>query len=76
LAKAGGNAIGCTQLTEILNTPGVEPAGTLPPGLDLATTYTAAVCARAERPDQAQRLAALLAGESSRGLRQKLGFEA
>ena len=35
--------IGCTQVTEILNTPGVALVGPLPKQFELATVYTAGV---------------------------------
>jgi molybdate transport system substrate-binding protein len=76
LAKAGGaRPIGVTQITEILNTPGVTLVGPLPQEFELATTYTAAVCARAAAPDAARRLVALISGEARRALREKAGFE-
>ena len=34
--------IGCTQSTEIISTKGVMLSGSLPPGCELATMYTAA----------------------------------
>ncbi|HZY15736.1 MAG TPA: substrate-binding domain-containing protein, partial [Ramlibacter sp.] len=43
-----GNAVGCTQATEILMTPGVQLCGPLPPPYELATTYTAAVASGAD----------------------------
>jgi len=67
--------IGCTQATEILNTPGVTLVGPLPKELELATVYTAGVCTRAARPDEALRLAALLSGEAGRATRERAGFE-
>jgi molybdate transport system substrate-binding protein len=67
--------IGCTQVTEILSTPGVTLVGPLPKQFELATVYTAGVCTRAARPDQARRLAALLGGEASRDVREQVGFE-
>jgi molybdate transport system substrate-binding protein len=76
LAKATGrHPIGVTQITEILNTPGVTLIGPLPPEFELATTYTAAVCARAAAPEPARRLVALLAGAAQRPLRERSGFE-
>jgi len=36
-------AIGCTQATEILNTPGVTRVADLPNGLSLSTVYTASI---------------------------------
>jgi molybdate transport system substrate-binding protein len=73
-AQEGGRPIGCTQITEILNTRGVTLVGDLPPEFALATVYTLGVCAKAQSPDLARRLAALLTAEASRDLRRKLGF--
>jgi molybdate transport system substrate-binding protein len=73
-AQQGGRPIGCTQITEILNTKGVALVGDLPTAFALATVYTLGICARAQAPDLARRFAALLSGESSRDLRRKLGF--
>ena len=67
--------IGCTQVTEILNTPGVTLAGPLPKQFELATVYTAGVCTRAALPNQAKRLAALLESDAARGIREQAGFE-
>jgi len=67
--------IGCTQATEILNTPGVTLVGPLPREHELATIYTAAVCSRAALPEQARQLAALLSGDAARAIRARIGFE-
>ncbi len=76
LAQAqGARLIGCTQLTEINNTPGVKLAGMLPREFELATVYCVGVCTAAASPDAARRFAALLTGESSRALRTNAGFE-
>jgi molybdate transport system substrate-binding protein len=76
LARAPGkHPMGCTQVTEILDTPGVTLVGPLPKVFELATVYTAGVCTRAMLPDQASRLAALLASDVARGVRDKAGFE-
>lgn len=66
LAEAQGHPIGCTQVTEILNTQGVTLVGNLPDEIGLSTTYTAGVCARAASPDLAQRLIDMLAGAEER----------
>ena len=76
LAQAkGARVVGCTQVTEINNTPGVVLAGLLPREFELATVYSVGVCAAAASPDAARRFAALLTGEPSRALRTKAGFE-
>jgi molybdate transport system substrate-binding protein len=74
---AGSDAvrpIGCTQSTEIVSTPGVVLSGSLPPGCELATMYTAAVTARAENAKQAQRLIDLLTDADQHELRVRAGF--
>ena len=67
--------LGCTQVTEILYTPGVALVGALPAGFDLATVYVAAVCTRARDGVNARRLVQLLAGAEARALRLRGGFE-
>jgi molybdate transport system substrate-binding protein len=68
--------IGCTQITEIRYTPGVQLIGLLPPEFELATVYTAAVCTRAKQPVAAADLIRLLASSEAAGLRVSGGFEA
>jgi len=66
--------IGCTQSTEIIGTPGVVLSGSLPPGCELATMYTAAVTARAANARQARSLIDLLVSADQRELRERAGF--
>jgi molybdate transport system substrate-binding protein len=75
LSEAGGAAIGCTQVTEILYTPGVTLVGVLPPEFELATVYTAAVCTRSAAPDAARTLVNLLASDEATDIRTGGGFE-
>ncbi|MFL5138805.1 MAG: molybdate ABC transporter substrate-binding protein [Microvirga sp.] len=73
-ASRSARPIGCTQVTEMLSTPGVAVAGALPAGFELATVYTAAVTANAAEPVPARRLAALLTGAAAREARMRAGF--
>lgn len=66
--------IGCTQSTEIISTPGVVLSGSLPPGCELATMYTAAVTTRAVNARQARTLIDLLRDAGQRELRERAGF--
>ena len=66
--------IGCTQVTEILFTPGVELVGLLPPQFALETTYTAAVCTRTQHPAAAADLIARLSGAEASDVRAACGF--
>jgi molybdate transport system substrate-binding protein len=73
-ASAAMRPIGCTQTTEILNTPGVKLVGPLPEGCDLATVYTAAVCANSPHRGPAEQFVKLLTGDAARALRARAGF--
>jgi molybdate transport system substrate-binding protein len=66
--------IGCTQSTEIISTVGVKLSGSLPPGCELATMYTAGITARAAHTPEAQILIGLLTGAGQRGQRERAGF--
>ena len=66
--------IGCTQSTEIISTAGVVLSGSLPPGCELSTVYTAAVATRAADPLHARDLIDLLIGADQDKLRESAGF--
>jgi len=66
--------IGSTQVTEILITPGVELVADLPQEFELATVYTAAVCARAHHPQAAQEFIGVLVADAQAALRAQRGF--
>ena len=66
--------IGCTQSTEIISTKGVTLSGSLPPGCELATMYTAGITVAAAHPQQAQDLIDLLTGAGQHEQRKRAGF--
>ena len=66
--------VGCTQSTEIISTEGVVLSGSLPPGCELSTVYTAAVTAHAVAADHAQALIDLLTDADQQELRTRAGF--
>jgi molybdate transport system substrate-binding protein len=67
-------AIGCTQSTEIINTPGVVLSGVLPLGYELETIYSAGVTSQARQGGDARRLIALLTEPDCGELRARAGF--
>jgi molybdate transport system substrate-binding protein len=76
LAQCGiAHAIGCTQVTEILYTPGVVLAGLLPSEYELATVYSAGVCTGAASPALAAAFIEWLVDERRAELRRQGGFE-
>lgn len=74
-ASGAARPIGCTQVSEILHTPGVQLCGALPERFELATVYSAAVATTAAQPALALRFIALLAGDETLALRVQCGFE-
>lgn len=66
--------IGCTQTTEILNTPGLTLLGPLPPGCELASMYAATPTAQTTHASAAAALINLLTASEQRGARQRAGF--
>jgi len=72
---APAGSIGCTQVSEILYTDGVELVGALPARFELSTLYSGAVAARAAQPELAARWLDMLAGATARDLRHAGGFE-
>lgn len=73
-ASTAQRPIGCTQATEIIATDGIVLSGSLPPGCELVTMYTAGMTARAAHPKEAAALIALLAGAEQKELRRRVGF--
>jgi len=74
-AATGPGLLGCTQVTEIRYTPGVQLVAVLPKAFELATVYTAAVAAKAEQPQAARMMIDLLAGPAAAEVRRNGGFE-
>jgi molybdate transport system substrate-binding protein len=75
LAGSGARQpVGCTQATEILATPGIALSGSLPPGCELATMYTAGVTTRAANTGEARALIDLLTDTAHKELRRRVGF--
>jgi molybdate transport system substrate-binding protein len=67
--------IGCTQVTEINYTEGVDLVDVLPAEFELNTDYTLGICTHAKNPAHAELLADLLTGAASAAVRKQGGFE-
>ena len=67
-------AIGSTQVTEIVYTPGVELVGLLPAPHGLSTVYTAAVSVQARKPEAARALIQMLTATRYAEVRRRAGF--
>ena len=77
MADAGeAGAIGITQCSEILYTPGVQYAGALPEPYALSTVYTAAIITGTQNAPEACRLLAALSATANVDIVRNAGFEA
>ena len=74
-ANTESGLIGCTQVTEINYTEGVDLVDVLPTEFELSTDYTLGICAQAKNPAHAELLGDLLTGSTSEAVRKKGGFE-
>jgi len=76
LAQCGeGGLIGCTQITEIIFTQGVQLVAPLPEELGLATIYSAGVCVKATQPQAAAEFIQLMSSPDVAALRRSCGFD-
>lgn len=76
MADAGdARALGCTQVTEILYTPGVRFVAKLPTEFELSTVYCVGLTRKARDPALARDLIERLAGADTGALRTAGGFE-
>ena len=75
MALATGPVIGCTQVTEIKYTEGVDLVGVLPQEFELATVYALGISTQAQQPQIAQALSDSLTDTSTKALRIAGGFE-
>jgi molybdate transport system substrate-binding protein len=74
-AETEQGLLGCTQVTEILNIPGVQLIAPLPKEFELTTVYTAAQCTRATQRQAARKLIELLTSVDAAALRRVCGFD-
>ena len=75
LVAQGEVDLGFQQLSELMNTPGVEIVGPLPPGIQAVTVFSAGVCARSQRPDETAALIAYLASPDADEVKRAHGMD-
>jgi molybdate transport system substrate-binding protein len=68
------HVIGCTQVTEILITTGIDLVANLPLEFELATMYTAGVRSTSSCVAEAQAMIDILISQEHAALRAKGGF--
>lgn len=74
LLADGRVALGFQQLSELLGLPGVQLLGTLPPGTEFTTVFSAALCTAAAQPTAARALIDFLAGPAADAAKGRHGM--
>lgn len=75
LIARGDVEIGFQQLSELMHEGGVELLGTLPPGTEIVTTFSAGICAASTQPDAATALIAFMRSPAAAEAKRRQGME-
>jgi molybdate transport system substrate-binding protein len=74
LVAAGRAELGFQQLSELMNLPGIEVLGPLPPAIQTLTVFSGGICAASTAADAARRLLAFLASAETAELKRRHGM--
>jgi molybdate transport system substrate-binding protein len=75
LVARGDVALGFQQLSELMSIEGIDVLGSLPPAIQITTTFSAGVCAASAQPEAARALLAFLALPETARIKQQHGME-
>ena len=75
LIASGDVEIGFQQYSELMNLPGIDVIGPMPPGLEIITTFSAGLCSASTQPQAARALIDYLAGSASMPPKQRNGMD-
>jgi molybdate transport system substrate-binding protein len=75
LVAGGDIELGFQQLSELMHLPGIDVVGLLPPEIQAATVFSAAVCTASKRPAAAKALLAFLASSAADPAKRRHGME-
>lgn len=71
----GRVALGFQQLSELMGLPGIDVVGPLPPGVQILTVFSGAVCATAAQPDAARAWLDFMASPAMAEAKRRHGME-
>jgi|SRR4051794_32032089 molybdate transport system substrate-binding protein len=73
---AGGEAdLGFQQLSELINAPGIDVVGPLPPEIQAVTVFSAGICSASTKPDAARSVIDYLASRDAEPAKRRHGME-
>jgi molybdate transport system substrate-binding protein len=76
LIASGKVQLGFQQASEMMNVPGVDVVGPLPPAIQQVTVFSGGIPAACTRPDEARALLSFLAAPSAAAVKQRHGMDA
>ena len=76
LVAKGEVALGFQQLSELVNQPGIDLPGPLPPAIQITTTFSAALAATSTQPEAVRALLAFFASPATADIKRRNGMEA
>ena len=75
LVARGGVALGFQQLSELIHLEGIDVLGTLPPPIQIVTTFSGAVCAASKQAEAVRRMLDFMASPEAAGAKRRHGME-
>ena len=76
LVAKGEVALGFQQFSELLNQPGIDVLGPLPPAIQITTTFSAGLAATSTQPEAVRALLAFFASAATVDIKRRNGMEA
>lgn len=76
LVAKGEVALGFQQLSELVNQPGIDVLGPLPPAIQITTTFSAGLAATSTQPEAVRTLLAFLASPLTADIKRRNGMQA
>ena len=76
LVADGSAELGFQQLSELMNRPGIEVIGPLPPEIQSVTTFSGGIAVACSQPEAARALLAYLASPAAADVKQRYGLDA
>jgi molybdate transport system substrate-binding protein len=75
LVARGTAELGFQQCSELLSVAGIDVLGPMPAPIQIVTTFSAAVCASSQQPDDARALLAFMTSPESADVKRRQGME-
>ncbi len=75
LVADGRVELGFQQLSELLNLPGIDVIGPLPPAIQIITTFSGGVSVTCQRPEAARAMLAYMASPAAAEAKRRQGME-